>query len=328
MIKFHNQVPSVYIDASRDFQYLSWLINVVLNSVKHNVDDMYNLPCTDADPKLIELLAMTLGFKIRHNYDKNQLAALTAALPHILRNKGTDKAVIMAGNALITAAGAVGDCECKMLPDRTLEVLLPNGLVDITLFTDLLPYILPAGLACRVVKRSVLTKTHTTELEYNDIVYTKCYADVEWDTANSELGGSWYAGQAPRLSYALSEDPIQPEVELRWDEYSPHFYEGLGGLFGGTIPVFNNYEEQDGNYTLNPGTMDNTFIPGIDTQHSEEVTGKKIAPVLSIDVQDNNVIVTSNQPDCYVTSDANGNTLRINSNKMVSGTDTATTSAD
>ena len=44
MIKFYEQVPAVYPSASRDFQYLCWLIDIVLNSVKHNVDDLYDLP--------------------------------------------------------------------------------------------------------------------------------------------------------------------------------------------------------------------------------------------------------------------------------------------
>ena len=71
MIKFREQVPSVYTNASRDFQYLSWLIDVVLNSVKHNVDTIYDLPNVKHDAKLSELLAMTLGFKVKRNYDQN-----------------------------------------------------------------------------------------------------------------------------------------------------------------------------------------------------------------------------------------------------------------
>ena len=79
MIKFANQVPSVYPSASRDFQYLGWLIDIVLNSVKHNVDDLYDLPNNQADIKLTELLALTLGFKVKRNYDQKQLSALTPA---------------------------------------------------------------------------------------------------------------------------------------------------------------------------------------------------------------------------------------------------------
>ena len=88
MIKFKNLVPSVYPNASRDFQYLCWLIDIVLNSVKHTVDDLYDLPNSKADPKLTELLAMTLGFKVKRNYDQDQLRALVAALPRILKYKG------------------------------------------------------------------------------------------------------------------------------------------------------------------------------------------------------------------------------------------------
>ena len=54
MINLYNQVPTVYTSTSRDFQYLSWLYNIVLNSVKHNVDALYDLPKVQTDNKLIE----------------------------------------------------------------------------------------------------------------------------------------------------------------------------------------------------------------------------------------------------------------------------------
>lgn len=153
MINFYHQVPSVYNNASRDFQFLSWLINVVLNSVKHNVDDLYDLPNPKADPRLIELLAMTLGFKVKRNYNKEQLTTIVSILPSILRYKGTLTAVELAGKALIKASGAVGVFESNLV-DNCLEVQLPENLVDTVLFTDLLPYILPAGISVKIITKT------------------------------------------------------------------------------------------------------------------------------------------------------------------------------
>jgi hypothetical protein len=189
MINFYNQVPSIYPSASRDFQYLSWLINIVLNSVKHNVDDIYNLPNNQADPKLTELLAMTLGFKVKRNYDQKQLAALASIIPSLLKHKGTLTAVDMACKALITASGSTGTFMYEVKDEGLLEVLLPENLVDITLFMDLLPYILPAGMTCRIIRKQLTRQDLSTEVLYDDRLYAKWVKDLSWKTNSQETTG-------------------------------------------------------------------------------------------------------------------------------------------
>lgn len=188
MIKFRDQVPSIYTNASRDFQYLSWLIDIVLNAVKHNVDGIYNLPNTNAEARLTELLAMTLGFKVKRNYDQKQLAALVAALPRILKYKGTLAAITMAGEALIATSGAVGNLDIKVR-DGELEVTLPKNLVDVSLFTDLLPYILPAGMTCHIVRADIIQKTYATEVKYHDYMLAKLITDFDWDSETQTFVG-------------------------------------------------------------------------------------------------------------------------------------------
>ena len=181
MIKFSNQVPSIYTSASRDFQYISWLNDIVLNCVKHNVDDIYDLPNNKTDSKIVELLAMTLGFKVKRNYDQKQLYALVAALPRILKYKGTETAIHMAGNALIAASGATGEFKSESVSAGEIRVTFPVDLVDISLFTDLLDYILPAGMTCHIVRENRLDRTRTTEFKYEDILYAEWIPDLDWD---------------------------------------------------------------------------------------------------------------------------------------------------
>jgi hypothetical protein len=188
MIKFSEQVPSVYPSASRDFQYLCWLIDIVLNSVKHNVDGLYDLQNTKSDARLIELVAMTLGFKVKRNYDQKQLAALVAALPRIIKYKGTVSAVHMAGKALIAASGATGGIMSRVI-DGELEVTLPKALVDISLFTDLLPYILPAGMTCHIIRTDKIHKTYPTEVGYSDTMLAECIPDLGWDSDKQAIVG-------------------------------------------------------------------------------------------------------------------------------------------
>jgi hypothetical protein len=224
MINFRNQVPSVYTDASRDFQYLSWLINIVLNYVKHNVDDIYDLPNTDTDARITELLAMTLGFKVKRSYNQKQLAALVSILPSILKYKGTKRAVEMAGFALINASRSAGMFECSV-NNGTLEVLLPKDLVDTTLFVDLLPYISPAGMPCRVVRKNQTLKGVKTKVGYSDTLYAKFHKDYAYD-----------------------------------EEYKSSDLSGLFNVDDSRKPIFANYD----NKVLNAGLLDNLVIPLLD----------------------------------------------------------------
>lgn len=235
MIKFREQVPSVYPNASRDFQYLCWLIDIVLNSVKHNVDDLYNLPNTTNDPKLTELLAMSLGFKVKRNYDQKQLTALVEVLPRVLKYKGTYIAVAIAGKALVAASGAVGNVDIT-INGGELEVSFPKALVDISLFTDLLPYILPAGMTCRIVRTDILHEAYETEVSYQDTMVADLIQDITWDSGKYKLGG------------------ISKLFEV-----------------GNHLPEFGNYKypvilDDDGSISaesLNSGLLSNTIIPAV-----------------------------------------------------------------
>lgn len=248
MINFYNQVPSVYTSISRDFQYLSWLINIVLNSVKHNVDDLYDLPNTKADPRLTELLAMTLGFKVKRKYDQKQLAALVSIIPSLLKYKGSTEAIVMAAKTLLKVSGANGDFheedDCK-LEGGTLVVRLPKELVDTTLFMDLLPYILPAGITCRIVRqtRTVLSNVPPIDVRYQDTLYANWHTDLAWNEGDQEPTG------------------ITRMFDVNND-----------------TPIFTNYRQpvvtdEHGNpVNINVGLLDNTIIPVLDTVLVDEKT--------------------------------------------------------
>ena len=170
MISIKNQLPNIYYDASRDFQILGHLFEVVLNYTKTNADMLYLLPNgITSDTRATELLAHTLGFKLKRNYDKEQLAALVSIFPRLLKMKGTLQAVNLAGNALVKASGVPGTFESE-LTDRILTVKIPQELSDITLFLDLLPYILPFGVRVSVVRTTIIRHTYTTPLGTNSVI--------------------------------------------------------------------------------------------------------------------------------------------------------------
>ena len=249
MINFYKQVPTIYSSASRDFQYLSWLINVVLNSVKHNIDDIYHLPGNKTDSNLAELLALTLGFKIRRNYDQAQLISLASIIPSILKNKGSLRAVQIAGNALVRSSGATGIFEV-LVEDGQIEVIFPKELVDITLFMDILPYILPAGMSCKVTRKTVKDINVTTELDYTEEVYGN------------------------------TKSQLLPDLSIEYDRLV-----GMSDLILRSVeqpPVFTNYiieRGEDGEVrssTPNIGLLSNTVIPVLENSLSFSFDSRKL----------------------------------------------------
>jgi hypothetical protein len=239
MIKFREQVPLVYTNTSRDFQYLSWLIDIVLNSVKHNIDSIYNLPNLKADTKLTELLAMTLGFKVKRNYDQKQLAALVEVLPRILRYKGTELAVVMAGEALIAASGATGAIDTE-IDGTELRVSLPKTLVDVSLFSDLLPYILPAGMTYRILRTDFVRSSYTTESGYSDTVLAKLVPDLAWDYSKHQLTGLTVNYESRYTKVGDKDIPINPARS-------------------------NFIQKSKNDYDVNNGLLDNNIIPVLDS---------------------------------------------------------------
>lgn len=247
MINFYNQVPSVYTSASRDFQYLSWLINIVLNSVKHNVDDIYDLPMSKADPRLTELLALTLGFKVRRKYDQDQLAALVSILPSLLKYKGTKYAVVLAIQALIKSSGVIGDFDASLpqffnVTKSHIDITLPKDLIDITLFTDLLPYILPAGMTYRINRKTQKVLYPETDLAFDGEV---------------RAASHWYSDYDSALNIAVKS----PSLSVLFNS-------------GNSTPEFTNFktDKHEQQFILNTGLLDNSLIPAVDVQINNPAT--------------------------------------------------------
>ena len=171
MIKLQNLTPSVYYTKSRDFQFIGRLYDIVLNSVKTNADNLYNLPIGDnMDEKLLNLLAFTLGFQSRHHYNSIQLRALCSVLPLVLKNKGSLNAVIIAVNSLLYAEGIQQALDYSIDPGKSITLYLPQQLTDLNLLKDLLVYILPAGIGCRMIKEIQEVKKIETIIDTESVV--------------------------------------------------------------------------------------------------------------------------------------------------------------
>ena len=191
LIKFQDLTPEVYYKRSRDFQYIGRLFDLVLNNAKMNTDIISSLPLNpDMDPRLLDLLALTLGFKSKHEYNTKQLAALCSIFPFVLRNKGSKLAIETACNALLNAEGITKEASIEV-SNQTVSIFLPSELSDLNLLKDLLNYVLPAGMSCSLVQEATLVPpSSTTLVNYQDYVvnYTNTSKESKdlWDEVTSK----------------------------------------------------------------------------------------------------------------------------------------------
>lgn len=183
MIQLKNLTPHVYSDQSRDFQFIERLFDVVLNSVKTNCYNLYNLPFNDAtDSRLITSLALTLGFKSRHRYNVKQLASLCSAFSEILRYKGTLHSIGLTCKALLNAEGITDEAfiEKSEEDNYSIVVYVPQSLSDVSLLKDVLDYTLPAGITYKLVRELHLNKQATTTLATSDKVVVYDDSNAAW----------------------------------------------------------------------------------------------------------------------------------------------------
>jgi hypothetical protein len=242
MINVKNQIPNIYYDASRDFQVLGRLYEVVLNYVKTNADMLYLLPNgIEEDTRATELLATTLGFKLRRNYDKAQLAALVSIFPQLLKAKGTLKAINLAGNALVKASGVPGEFSTELV-DNVLTIKVPIELSDITLFVDLLPYILPFGIRVAIARNTTVKRT-----VYLPVVTTAIMRKALPSTENA------HEKFLPHpLGLAEVSEIGEDNLVIGYSNYNfidPETHKAIAGTFG-TSPILA-FDSEEGSSSIN-----------------------------------------------------------------------------
>lgn len=180
MIKLQELTPKVYNNQSRDFQLLSRLYDLVLNSVKANADLIYNYPINDnTNQSLIDLMSLTLGFSSKHNYNLTQLTALCNSFTYIIKYKGSIEGIITACNALVSSEGISNVIEYELNDNNTvLTLYIPQEVSDTNLLKDLLVYILPVGMSCNIVKEVKLSKPANSDLGFvSEDVKASTYRD-------------------------------------------------------------------------------------------------------------------------------------------------------
>lgn len=165
MIKLQDYTPEIYYKQSRDFQLLGRLYDVVLNSIKTSADALYGLPKADRtmQTRILDLLSYTLGFTAKHEYSNTQLAAVCSVFPSLIKLKGSIQAIQLLGDTLLSAEGINEKFSCYA-EGNTIQLFIPGALSTLTLFNDLLDYLLPAGMSCNIVRANTESVAIATEI--------------------------------------------------------------------------------------------------------------------------------------------------------------------
>lgn len=172
MIKVYDKTPKIYSNLSRDFQLLGHIYDAIFNSVKTNIDMIAHNPLSkNSDIKLLDLLAKTLNFESKHNYNAEDLYALCTAFKTIIKKKGTKSAVEDCINLLLKAQDISKNAYVSINKDvSAIEIWVPYELKDIILLEDMLDYILPAGYNYHLYQANLIDNAAREEFKMLDTV--------------------------------------------------------------------------------------------------------------------------------------------------------------
>lgn len=215
MIKLQNLTPEIYYKESRDFQLLGRLFDLVLNAVKTDTDLLYNLPLsTNSDEKLLELLALTLGFKPKHQYNARNLKAVCSVFSEILRNKGSIKAIKIACEALFNSMDISQQLDydfTKGKDNTELNLYIAQDFGDITLLNDLLSYILPAGMSCNIIREFHILTDSNTNIGISDLVTKSKINTAETSKVVKDFTSVSDANISNKVGFSVNSEIIKLE---------------------------------------------------------------------------------------------------------------------
>lgn len=183
MISVYRSTPRKYYRDSRDFQFIGRVFEALFNYLKMNVDLASANPLSaNSDVHLLPLLAKTLGFESKHEYNTEELRALCSCFSSIIRKKGSFDGISEAINAFLSAKGLEAiDVVASRNPEdyMDLSIYLPIEVGDTSLLEDVFDYTMPAGMTYNFVRAIGSREDSTTEIRTSDKVWNKPYSADE-----------------------------------------------------------------------------------------------------------------------------------------------------
>lgn len=156
-IKTLKITPSIYSKESRDYQLIGRIYDAVFNYSKVGADSIFNAPISkNFDERFLDLVAKTVGFESKHNYNANNLFALVNSFKKIMSKKGTIKAIEECVSMLLNSQGIRETFIINVDKiNYIIKIYVPSELTDIVLLEDMFNYILPAGFVYEIYSRDI-----------------------------------------------------------------------------------------------------------------------------------------------------------------------------
>ena len=175
MFSLQDNVPSVYMEESRDFQLLLRLIDLTNRGIKFDIDSMISLTNPmKIKSEFLNLYATKVGFFPKRSIDENTLRYILSAFPYIIKNKGNKQGIQQAVATILKAEKhplAVEDIDVviKTMEDNnpvyTIIIYVPIELTyNKVALEELLAYVIPTGFDVVII-----TATRTDEITIAEI---------------------------------------------------------------------------------------------------------------------------------------------------------------
>lgn len=157
MFRLQNNVPSTYIEQSRDFQLFCRLYDCINNGVQFDISTITDiLDPIKVNDRVVKLLATRVGFITDIDIDNTVLRYILSAYPYIIKNKGTRKGIEAAVNAILHAEHSIKAATVEIInkpaegsnqAEYSVNIYTPIILSSKTkkALNELLKYILPVG---------------------------------------------------------------------------------------------------------------------------------------------------------------------------------------
>lgn len=157
MFRLQNNVPSTYIEQSRDFQLFCRLYDCINNGVQFDISTITDiLDPIKVNDRVVKLLATRVGFITDIDIDNTVLRYILSAYPYIIKNKGTRKGIEAAVNAILHAEHSIKAATVEIInkpaegsnqAEYSVNIYMPIILSSKTkkALNELLKYILPVG---------------------------------------------------------------------------------------------------------------------------------------------------------------------------------------
>lgn len=202
MFRLQDNVPEIYVQASRDFQLFCRLYDAVQGSVKFSTDSLATATSTKScNTKLLELLKTKVGLFSTTVISEDNLRLVIDAFPHIMRNKGSLRGINYVLNLfsrLTDESESVKNAAIEVVTSsHTIKITFPVELKNDQLLIELLKLILPTGymlsysIATMASKETVFNVSsklkihHSTDNKKFNAVYSK--EDYTEDDKNNDM---------------------------------------------------------------------------------------------------------------------------------------------